>query len=71
MGTHEAEKSHPIAAVIVGWVLITIVWAVFGFLAGDFTVYVPMLIAYAVWTVVSLKLFGGVGDHEADHEAAH
>lgn len=71
MGTHEISKGHPVAAVIVGWVLITVVWLVFGFLAQDLTVYIPMLIAYAAWTVVSLILFGRVGESDSEAHSAH
>ena len=66
MGTHEVTKSHPVAAVIVGWVLVTVIWGIFGFLSGDYVTYVPLLLAYAIWTVVSLRIFGrGLVEDEA------
>lgn len=71
MGTHEAGKSHMVAAVITGWVLITLVWLIFGFLAQNYAVYVPMLAAYAIWTVVSLVIFGRGLDREMAADAEH
>lgn len=69
MGSHEATKSHPVAAIIVGWVLATLIWAIFGFLSGSYGTYIPMLVAYAVWTVVSLVIFGRGLDREAAAES--
>jgi hypothetical protein len=66
MSTDEAGKPHMVAAIVVGWVLVTLVWAIFGFLAGNYVLYVPLLVAYAVWTVVSLSIFGrGLVEDEA------
>jgi multidrug transporter EmrE-like cation transporter len=64
MGTHEASKSHLVQAIIVGWVLATLIWLIFSFLAQNYVTYIPMLAAYAVWTVVSLMLYGRGLDKE-------
>ena len=69
MGTHEVGKSHLVSAIIVGWVLVALVWAIFGFLAGNFVVYIPLLVAYAAWTVVSLFIYGRGLDREMAAEA--
>jgi uncharacterized membrane protein len=69
MGTHEVAKSHLVSAIITGWVLVALVWLIFGFLAGNFITYVPMLLAYAIWTVVSLVIFGRGLDREMAAEA--
>lgn len=72
MGTHEANKPHLVSAIIVGWVLVALVWLIFGSLAKDFITYLPMLAAYAVWTVVSLILFGrGLDKEMAASDDAH
>lgn len=75
MGTHEVTKSHLVSGIIVGWVLVALVWLIFGFLAGNYAVYIPLLVAYAIWTVVSLLIFGRGLDREAaasaDTHAAH
>ena len=60
-----------VAAVITGWVLITLVWLIFGFLSQNLTVYIPMLAAYAIWTVVSLVIFGRGLDREMAADAEH
>ena len=65
MGTHQATKPHLVSAIIVGWVLVLLVWAIFGFLAQSMVTYVPMVIAYLIWTVVSLLIFGRGLDREA------
>jgi multidrug transporter EmrE-like cation transporter len=64
MGTHEVTKTHLVQAIIVGWVLVALVWAVFGFLSQNYVLYLPLLIAYAIWTVVSLMIFGRGLDKE-------
>lgn len=69
MTTHSAPKSHLVSAIITGWVLIALVWLIFGFLSQNYLLYVPMLVAYAVWTVVSLLIFGRGLDREAAAEA--
>lgn len=71
MGTHEVTKSHLVSAVITGWVLVALVWLIFGFLAQNFVTYIPLLVAYAVWTVVSLIIFGRGLDREMAAEAVH
>ena len=65
MGTHEVQKSHLVAGILTGWVLVALVWVIFGFLSQNYAVYVPLLIAYAIWTVVSLLIFGRGLDREA------
>ena len=65
MGSHEVTKTHLVSAIIVGWVLVALVWLIFGFLSQNYVTYIPMLVAYAIWTVVSLMLFGRGLDHEA------
>lgn len=70
MGTHQAAKPHMVSAIIVGWVLVALVYLIFSFLAGNNTVYVPLLVIYAAWTVVALLLFGRGLDKEAA-EAEH
>ncbi|MBM3685412.1 MAG: hypothetical protein FJW85_00195 [Actinobacteria bacterium] len=69
MGSHEVAKSHLVSGIIVGWVLVALVWLIFGFLSQNFLLYVPMLVAYAVWTVVSLLIFGRGLDREMAGEA--
>jgi multidrug transporter EmrE-like cation transporter len=64
MGTHEVTKTHLVQAIIVGWVLVALVWLVFGFLSQNYVLYLPLLIAYAIWTVVSLMIFGRGLDKE-------
>lgn len=64
MGTHEVTKRHLVSAIIVGWVLVALVWLIFGFLAQNFVTYIPLLLAYAIWTVVSLVIFGRGLDKE-------
>ena len=64
MGSHEVTRTHLGQAIIVGWVLVALVWLIFGFLAQNYLLYLPMLIAYAVWTVVSLMIFGRGLDKE-------
>ena len=71
MGTHEVTKSHLVSAIITGWVLVALVWLIFGFLAGNFVTYVPLLAAYAIWTVVSLLLYGRGLDREMAADEAH
>jgi multidrug transporter EmrE-like cation transporter len=71
VATHAAAKSHLAAAIIGGWVLVAAVWAIFGFLSQNYLLYVPLLIAYAIWTVVSLLMFGRGLDNEAADEEAH
>ncbi len=64
MGTHEVTKRHLVSAIIVGWVLVALVWLIFGFLAQNYVTYIPLLLAYAIWTVVSLAIFGRGLDKE-------
>ena len=64
MGTHEVTKTHLVQAIIVGWVLVALVWLVFGFLSQNYVLYLPLLLAYAIWTVVSLMIFGRGLDKE-------
>lgn len=70
MATHAATKTHLVAAIIVGWVLVVGVWAIFGFLSKNYVMYVPMLLAYAIWTVVSLVIYGRGLDREMAAEGA-
>lgn len=69
MGTHEVAKPHMVSAIITGWVLVALVYLIFGFLSQNYLIYVPMLIAYAVWTVVSLQIFGRGLDREMAESA--
>ena len=72
MGTHEVTKRHLVSAIIVGWVLVALVWLIFGFLAQNFVTYIPLLLAYAIWTVVSLLIFGrGLDKEMAEAGDAH
>ena len=71
MGTHEVTKPHMVSAIITGWVLVALVWLIFGFLSQNFLIYVPMLVAYAIWTVVSLVIFGRGLDREMAADDAH
>lgn len=72
MGTHEVTKRHLVSAIIVGWVLVALVWLIFGFLAQNFVTYIPLLLAYAIWTVVSLFIFGrGLDKEMAEAGEAH
>lgn len=73
MGTHEVTKSHLVSAIITGWVLVAIIWLIFGFLAQNFVTYIPLLVAYAAWTVISLIIFGRGLDREmaASDDAHH
>jgi len=72
MGSHEVTKPHLVSAIIVGWVLVSLVWLIFGFLAGNYVTYLPLLAAYAIWTVVSLLMFGRGLDREmAEADDAH
>jgi hypothetical protein len=64
MGTHEVTKSHLVSGIIMGWVLAALIWLIFGFLAQNYVVYIPLLVAYAAWTVVSLLMFGRGLDKE-------
>jgi hypothetical protein len=64
MGTHEVTKSHLVSGIIMGWVLAALIWLIFGFLAQNYVVYIPLLVAYAAWTVVSLLIFGRGLDKE-------
>jgi len=64
MGTHEVTKSHLVSGIIVGWVLVALVWLIFGFLSQNYISYLPLLVAYAIWTVVSLFIFGRGLDKE-------
>lgn len=64
MGTHEVAKTHLVSAIIVGWVLVALTWLIFGFLAQNYVTYIPLLVAYAIWTVVSLLIFGRGLDKE-------
>lgn len=72
MGTHEVTKRHLVSAIIVGWVLVALVWLIFGFLAQNYVTYIPLLLAYAIWTVVSLVIFGrGLDKEMAEAGDAH
>jgi multidrug transporter EmrE-like cation transporter len=53
-----------VAGIIVGWVLVALVWLIFGFLSQNYISYLPLLVAYAIWTVVSLFIFGRGLDKE-------
>lgn len=64
MGTHEVAKSHLVSAIITGWVLVALVYLIFSFLAQNYVTYIPLLIAYAIWTVVSLLMYGRGLDRE-------
>ena len=64
MGTHEVAKTHLVSAIIVGWVLVALTWLIFGFLAQNYVTYITMLVAYAIWTVVSLFIYGRGLDKE-------
>lgn len=64
MGTHEVTKRHLVSAIIVGWVLVALVYLIFSFLAQNYVTYIPLLIAYAIWTVVSLLMYGRGLDRE-------
>jgi hypothetical protein len=64
MGTHEVAKSHLVSGIIMGWVLAALIWLIFGFLSQNYVVYIPLLVAYAAWTVVSLLIFGRGLDKE-------
>lgn len=67
MGSHEQSQGHMVSAVIFGLVLVTAVFAIFGFLSKNYTLYLPMLIAYGIWVVVALVFFGRGLDSEASH----
>ncbi len=67
MGTHEVAKSHLVSAIITGWVLVALVYLIFSFLAQNYVTYIPLLIAYAIWTVVSLLMYGRGLDREMAH----
>lgn len=73
MATHAAAKPHLVSAIIVGWVLVLGVWAIFGFLSQNYVRFLPMLVAYAIWTVVSLLIYGRGLDREtaADGGSGH
>ena len=71
MGTHEVTKPHLVSAIVVGWVLVALVWLIFGFLSQNYVLYIPMLVAYAIWTVVSLVIFGRGLDREMAADAEH
>ncbi len=72
MSSHEVAKPHLVAGIITGWVLVALVWLVFGFLSQNYVLYLPLLIAYALWTVVSLMIFGrGLDKEMAAAEDAH
>jgi len=71
MATHQAAKPHLVSAIITGWVLVALVWLIFGFLSQNSLIYVPMLVAYAVWTVVSLIIFGRGLDREMAADASN
>lgn len=71
MGSHEQGRSHLVSAIIMGWVLVAIIWAIFGFLAQNYVTYIPLLVAYGAWTVVSLFIFGRGLDREMAAEDAH
>ena len=71
MGTHETTKSHMVSAIITGWVLVAIIWLIFGFLAQNYVTYIPLLVAYGAWTVVSLIIFGRGLDKEMAAEDTH
>ena len=64
MGTHEVARPHLVAGIIGGWVLVALVWLIFGFLSQNYISYLPLLVAYAIWTVVSLFIFGRGLDKE-------
>ena len=64
MGSHEVAKTHVVSAIIVGWVLVALTWLIFGFLAQNYVLYLPLLVAYAIWTVVSLLIYGRGLDKE-------
>jgi len=56
----------------VGWVLVALVWLIFGFLSQNYAGYLPLLIAYAIWTVVSLFIFGrGLDKEMASSSESH
>lgn len=67
MGSHDSSKGHMASAVIFGLILTAAVFGIFGFLSGNYTVYVPMLVIYAVWVVVSLSFYGRGLDSEPSH----
>jgi hypothetical protein len=71
MGTHEVTKSHMVSAIITGWVLVSIIWLIFGFLAQNYVTYIPLLVAYGAWTVVSLIIYGRGLDREMAVEDTH
>ena len=73
MATHAAPRSHMAAAIVFGLVLASLVYLIFGFLSGNYTMMLPLLIAYAIWTVVSLFIYGrGLDAESAEHaDAAH
>lgn len=71
MGTHEGTKPHLVSAIITGWVLVALIWLIFGFLAQNYVTYVPLLVAYAAWTVISLIIFGRGLDREMAADDAH
>ncbi len=71
MGTHESTKPHLVSAIITGWVLVALIWLIFGFLAQNYVTYVPLLVAYAAWTVISLIIFGRGLDREMAADDAH
>lgn len=70
MGSHAAPKSHMASAIIFGLVLVVLVYLIFGFLSGNYSMMLPMLAVYVVWTVASLFIFGKGLDREAVAEDA-
>ena len=58
MATHAATKRYVGSAIIVGWVLVALVWVIFSSLAQNYVTYIPLLLAYAAWTVVAVLMFG-------------
>lgn len=58
MATHATTKRYFGSALIVSWVLVALVWVIFSSLAQNYVTYIPLLVAYAIWSVVAVLMFG-------------
>jgi len=65
MSSHGAVKGHLASGIIFGFILVAAVFGIFGFLSQNYTVYIPMLVIYAAWVVISQVFYGRGLDREA------
>ncbi len=64
MSTHQASKGHLVSGIVFGFILVAAVFGIFGFLSGNYAVYVPVLVVYGAWVIFAMTFYGRGLDRE-------